>query len=102
MTEWKEGKTKVDMFGKERAMGGLFSFCYLDGDHGYTQVKKDFSNIDQLLEVGGNIYFDDSDRMHRDGGEIINGCYLVVPEALKSKRYKKVLRNPNYLITKLS
>tara|TARA_B100000795_G_scaffold256472_1_gene228947 strand:+ start:1218 stop:1982 length:765 start_codon:yes stop_codon:yes gene_type:complete len=97
---WRQGQPKVDLFGAERTMGGCISFCYLDGDHGYVQVKKDFDNVDKILEVGGYIYFDDSDRLHRDGGEVVNGCYLAVKEALKSKRYEQVLRNPNYLLRK--
>lgn len=100
--EWKMNNANVDIFGLERSMGGLFSFCYLDGDHGYNQVKKDFDNIDQLLDIGGHIYFDDSDRFHRDVGNTVNGCYRIVQEALKTKRYKQVLRNPNYLLRKLS
>lgn len=97
---WEEGQTKVDIFGEEKSMGGLISFCYLDGDHSYVQVQKDFSKIDQILEVGGLIYFDDSDRFHRDEGDLVNGCFLVVKEALKTKRYEQILRNPNYLLRK--
>ena len=64
-------------------------------------MKKYFDNIDKILEVGGHIYFDDSDRMHRDGGEVVNGCFIVVKQALKSGRYKQVLRNPNFLLRKV-
>tara|TARA_B100002019_G_scaffold217310_1_gene190005 strand:+ start:12891 stop:13658 length:768 start_codon:yes stop_codon:yes gene_type:complete len=100
--EWKEGLTKKDLFNNEYKMGGEICFCYLDGDHSYNQVKKDFQNIDRILEKGGYIFFDDSDRLHRDRGETVNGCYEVVKEVIKTKRYVVALRNPNYLLKKIS
>ncbi len=100
--EWKRKLIKKDLFNNEFKMGGDICFCYLDGDHSYDQVKKDFQNIDSILQKGGFIYFDDSDRLHKDGGEVVNGCYKVVKEVIKSKRYVVALRNPNYLLKKIS
>ena len=99
--KWNTGKVSDDVFGREFKMGGEISFCYLDGDHSFHQVKKDFENIDKVLEKNGFIFFDDSDRLHLDHGEVKNGCYEVVQLALKSKKYKCVLRNPNYLLQKI-
>ncbi len=94
------GKLKT-LFSKESQLGGEISFCYLDGDHSYEQVKKDFINIDRILQIQGFIYFDDSDQYHLDAGNVTNGCYDVVCDALKTKRYVTAINNPNYLLQKV-
>lgn len=99
---WNSSSSATDLFGAHRVLGGKISFCYLDGDHSFSQVKTDFDNVDAVLEVGGFIYFDDSDRLHRDAGEVMNGCYEVVKSTLSTGRYVEVLRNPNYLLKKVS
>ena len=98
---WTLNRRLNTLFSKETRLGGEISFCYLDGDHSYEQVKKDFINIDKILQIQGFIYIDDSDRYHLDAGKIMNGCYDVVCYALKTKRYIVAINNPNYLLQKV-
>ena len=37
----------------------MFDVIYIDGDHGYKQVKKDFNNSMKFLEKDGILIFDD-------------------------------------------
>jgi len=89
------------LFGEDVTLGGKITFCYLDGDHSYDQVKKDYLNIDKILDTGGFIYFDDSDELHRDAGVVKNGCFEVVCEAINTSHYQVALKYPNYLLQKI-
>ena len=100
-SQWTMNRRLKTLFSEDTRLGGEISFCYLDGDHSYEQVKKDFTNIDKILQVQGFIYFDDSDRYHLDAGILTNGCYDVVCDALKTKRYIVAINNPNYLLQKV-
>lgn len=76
-------------------MGGSFSFCYIDGNHTYDYVRRDFENIDKYLDVGGYILFDDS----ADHNPF--GLTKLMKEIMKKKNYKLIMKNPNYLFMKL-
>ncbi len=52
----KSAKT-YDIFDREIKLGGKISFCYVDGNHSYEFVKRDFDHINQYLELGGYILF---------------------------------------------
>ena len=68
-SRWTMSRKLKSLFSNELQLGGEISFCYLDGDHSYEQVKKDFININKILQIHGFIYFDDSDRYHLDAGK---------------------------------
>ena len=92
---WSSKQKPTDVFGKEAPLGGLISFAFIDGNHTYEFVKRDFLNIDKYLERGGFILFDDSsDYSHWQGSN------KVMKEILKRSDYELVARNPNYLFRK--
>jgi len=45
----------------EKEKDTQFDFIYIDGDHKYTQAKKDFINYFNILEIGGIMCGDDLD-----------------------------------------
>lgn len=93
---WRAGKTMTDVFGREVTLGGMFSFCYIDGDHTYAFAQRDFENCDAHLEIGGFVFFDDS--MDGSTWEVCQ----VVAEIQRSGRYELIARNPNYLFRKIA
>ncbi len=93
---WREAQEVIDVFGRSIRLGGPISFCFVDGNHSYEYVKRDFENCDQFLERGGFILFDDS-----SDGSGWDVCWLM-REVLQSGRYELVIKNPNYLFRKLS
>jgi hypothetical protein len=90
---WRQKATVTDVHGRNAQLGGYIGFCYVDGDHTYAQVSRDFANLDEFLLPGGFVMFDDS----ADHA----GVNRVVTEVLRNKRYELVLRNPNHLFRKL-
>jgi len=92
---WNREDTVQDVFGRELKLGGTLSFCYIDGNHTYEFVKRDFQNCDAALEKGGFILFDDS----ADGSQW-EVCQLMA-EIKAGQDYEVVRRNPNYLFRKL-
>jgi hypothetical protein len=93
---WRDRREVAHIHGGRVKLGGSLSFCYIDGDHTYAQVGKDFEHTDEFLEVGGYILFDDS----ADGWGW-DGVRRVIGEVKKSPRYELVIRNPNYLFKKV-
>ena len=91
---WRGKETVQDVFGRELKLGGPLSFCYIDGNHSYDFVKRDFENCDEWLEKGGFILFDDS-----ADGSAWEVC-RVIREIKAGKDYELVSRNPNYLFRK--
>lgn len=92
---WNREETVQDIFGRNLKLGGPISFCYIDGNHSYEFVKRDFQNCDAVLERGGFILFDDSS----DGSQW-EVCRLITE--IKARRdYEVVKPNPNYLFRKL-
>jgi Methyltransferase domain len=91
---WGEKKETCDVLGRPLTLGGPISFCYIDGDHGYEGVKKDFLNCDAFLENGGFLLFDDSTIE-------AFGVRNLMPELTASGRYKLIAANPNHLFQKI-
>lgn len=94
---WAGGETRADVFGRETPLGGSLAFAYVDGDHSYEQVWRDFENVDRLLVPGGLIFFDDSDQFGEDPQ-----VYDAVQDVLASHPYDVVGQNPYYLLRKRS
>lgn len=88
---WRDGAEGVDLFGRNFRMGGPISFAFIDGDHRFEPAMRDFLNVDEFLEPGGFIYFDDSARFANFE------VYDVIRRVKKLKRYEVVMRNPHYL-----
>jgi len=91
---WAQRQTTTDVLGRSIELGGPISFCYVDGNHSYEFVQRDFSHIDQFLEPGGFVLFDDS-----SDGSAWEVC-RVVAEVKSGGRYDVVAANPNYLFRK--
>ncbi len=92
---WKARRTVTDVFGRDVTLGGGFSFCFIDGDHAYPAVQKDFANCDDCLPPGGQILFDDS--AEHSGWD---GVRKAVNEVKAGGAYAEVMRNPNVLMRK--
>ncbi len=91
---WQKSSKVNDVFGRSITLGGPISFCYVDGDHSYDAVKRDFIHCDEFLENGGFILFDDS--ADSSDWEVRK----VIAEIKKDRRYEVVINNPNYLFRK--
>ena len=91
---WGKQKALVDIFGNKVNAGGRVSFVYIDGDHAYEHVKRDFLNSDRFLEVGGFLLFDDSS----DGsGFEVN---KAMKDVIQSGKYE-LIKNKNYFFKKI-
>lgn len=86
----------TDVFGRSTKLEGSLSFCYIDGNHTYEFVKRDFENATKHLLVNGMILFDDS----WDGAQF--GSAHFMSEIKKNPNYRVLDKNPNYLIQKLA
>jgi hypothetical protein len=93
---WGKGEMTCDVFGRNISLGGKICFCYIDGNHTYEFVKRDFDNVDQYLELGGFVLFDDSS--DRDPF----GLTRLMNEIRRNQNYKLVMKNPNYLFKKIA
>ena len=91
---WRESSKLTDVFGRSITLGGPISFCYIDGDHSYEAVKRDFIHADEFLEKGGFILFDDS--ADSSDWEVRK----VVAQLKNDPRYELIAQNPNYLFRK--
>jgi len=92
---WANHARVKDVFGRDIQLGGQVSFAYIDGNHSYEFVKKDFINTDKNLEIGGFILFDDSSDF--SAWEVKR----VVKEVIQTGRYTIIIKNPNYLFKKI-
>lgn len=92
---WATSETKIDIFGARVILGGPISFAFIDGNHIYEFVRRDFENVDRFLEPGGFILFDDS------GEGSIGDASSLMPEVLATGRYVLIAKNPNYLVQKI-
>ena len=90
-----QGSTLVDIFGESRKLEESFSFCYIDGNHAYDFVKRDFENVGKYLLPQGFILLDDSG----DGAPF--GSARLMEEIKRNPDYRIVAKNPNYLLQKL-
>ena len=91
---WSKDKRHNDVFEREIQLGGPISFCYIDGNHSYDFVKRDFENCDRYLQRGGFLLFDDSS----DGS--FEGVHTLVQEILERKSYDLLAKAPNYFFRK--
>lgn len=91
---WFANEQSIDVFNRPVTLGGNISFCYIDGNHSYDFVKRDFENTHKALVPGGFILFDDS----ADGsGWEVN---RLTREIAGDAEYELVGKYPNYLFRK--
>ena len=93
--QWSNNSSEKDILKRRIILGGKISFAYIDGNHSYEYVKRDFLNCDKYLEIGGFVLFDDS-ADHTDWE-----VKQVVKEVKRNKKYRVVMQNPNYLFQKI-
>lgn len=93
--KWQTCEQVVDLFGRTVTLGGGIAFAYIDGDHGYEGVKKDFQNLDQHLVSGGLVLLDDS-----ADNSAFPGVRRLAKEVSADNRYEKVFKCPNYCFRK--
>lgn len=94
---WQGMRELKDVHGRQVKLGGEIGFCFVDGNHSYEGIKKDFLNTDKYLIDGGFILFDDSTRSRTDN----MGAQRVMQEIIESGRYELVRENPNFFFKKL-
>lgn len=92
---WEESREVSDIFGRRAKLGGPISFCYIDGNHSFEYVKRDFNNVDRFLEKGGFVFFDDSSECSELGSS------RFMREVMKNRDYKLIMKNPNCLFQKI-
>lgn len=95
----ESGKIKVYCGTSETLIGlaketGLFDFIFIDGDHSYNGVKKDFENALKVIKPDGIIAFHDSN-VHEEG----MGVWQLMDELKKDNRY--ILEEQEGVITLL-
>ncbi len=93
---WEKEDVTYDVFGRSISLGGKISFCYIDGNHKYEFTKRDFDNVDKYLELGGFVLFDDSSDTDPFG------LTRLMKDICLNKKYKLVMKNPNYLFRKIA
>ena len=86
----------TDVFGRSTTLDGNIAFCYIDGNHSYEYVKRDFENTNKHLIMNGMVLFDDS----YDGAPF--GSAHFMREIKKNPQFKVIGKNPNYLIQKVA
>ncbi|HEY8666463.1 MAG TPA: class I SAM-dependent methyltransferase [Tepidisphaeraceae bacterium] len=91
---WRKEQRVEDVFGRPVQLGGRISFAFIDGNHSYDYALRDFENVDEFLEPGGFILFDDS----ADGSKFEVG--EVAKEVAAGSTYEVVMKNPNYFFRK--
>jgi Methyltransferase domain len=92
--QWAARARVHEILGRDIQLGGRISFAYIDGDHEYEGVKRDFVNVDRWLDRGGCVLFDDS------SDDSPWGANRVVKEVLAGGRYRLIARNPHYFFEK--
>ncbi|WP_046755284.1 class I SAM-dependent methyltransferase [Kordia jejudonensis] len=95
-SEYDKKVQAKDIFNQAVQLGSAISFAYIDGDHAYAYVKRDFENVDKHLMNSGFILFDDS----MDDSPF--GSTTFMKEMKANKNYQLVAKNPNYLFQKLA
>jgi hypothetical protein len=93
---WAAGGEHRDVFGRPVSLGGMFSFCYIDGNHAFDFARRDFENCDRYLQPGGFLMFDDT--ADSSGWESRD----VMDVVKKTGRYDLLATNPNYFFKKKS
>jgi hypothetical protein len=92
---WYSRDYYPDLLGHKVDLGGAIGFCYIDGNHTYPVVRRDFENTHSALLPGGFILFDDS-------GETSEypDVRKVALEVAASGCYELISENPNHLFRK--
>ena len=93
--KWNSKAQATDVFNRACHLGGDISFAFIDGNHTYDFVKRDFENVDMSLVKGGFILFDDS------ADHWSFGSSVLMREMKRNKNYKFIYKNPNYLFQKI-
>lgn len=93
---WAANQSLLDVFGRSITLGGEIGFAYIDGDHSYAQVYRDFCHCDRFLVPGGYLLFDDS--ADGSGWDVCE----VVKKVLDRADYELIIKNPNYFFRKKS
>ena len=83
-----------DIFNQTIQLGKSISFAYIDGNHAYQYIKRDFENVDKYLMSSGFVLFDDS----QDSSQF--GSALFMREMKQNTNYQLIEKNPNYLFQK--
>lgn len=91
---YRQNATLEDMFGNNAQLGAPISFAYIDGNHASAYVKRDFQAVDDYLQQGGFILFDDS----IDGSNFGSASFMETMKMITN--YELVATNPNYLFRK--
>lgn len=65
-----------------------FDFVYIDGDHAYTQFKKDLLNYMKVVKINGVICGDDLE-LHPNGIDILNAKKHCEDDYIFDPRFKK-------------
>lgn len=91
---YRNNTSETDVFGNKAPLGKAISFAYIDGNHDWEFVERDFENVHRLLLSGGFILFDDS----IDGTDFGSARFMQV--MMQHPAYKLVAKNPNYLFIK--
>lgn len=94
--QYDQNERITDIFERSIQLGAPISFAYIDGNHEYQYVKRDFENVDRYLMEMGFILFDDS------LGGMQFGSALFMKEMKKNKGYQLINKNPNYLFQKIN
>jgi len=102
---YEEGKTIPDFFREDKNMcvfyGGTsdsffeniklpsIAFAFIDADHSYTQVKKDFFNVEKILQTNGIILLHDTMPPHEDylGENLCGSSWKFRQELEKDNRF---------------
>lgn len=92
---WRKKEESTDVLGRSIKLGGPISFCFIDGNHTYEYVKRDFTNCHEFLERGGFCFLDDS-----EDSSGFPGVRRIVTEIKGSGEYEVVTKNPHYLFRK--
>ena len=93
--EWNKNSTLNDVFNRTVHLGGPIAFSYIDGDHSYESTKRDFLNVDEHLELGGYVLFDDTSDLSAFG------CRKFMSDMNRNDHYKLIMKNPNHLFQKI-
>ena len=93
-TAWRTAAEVQDVFGRTVRLGGALGFAYIDGNHTYASVRRDFENVHEFLARGGYVLFDDSsDTSSQDPTR-------VALEVSRRPDYELIAKNPNCLFCK--
>jgi hypothetical protein len=79
---------KSDDFFKNMQLPEI-SFAFIDGDHSYAQVERDFFNVEKILQTNGIILLHDTMPPHEDylGENLCGSSWIFRQELEKDNRF---------------